>query len=57
MLTERNKQIMIAEKLRNLSTEVSALIEVRADILPIATEALNSMVLLQDAINKNLPKD
>ena len=52
MVTQKEKELFLAEKLKNLNEEITALMPMRADILHHANEALNSMVVLKEAIEK-----
>ena len=48
-------QLMIAERLRLLNKDITVLMQERTDILHEANNALNTMILLQQAI-ENIPE-
>lgn len=46
----REHQIFLVEKLRRLNEELTGLMQARPDILHIANNTMNNMILLQEAI-------
>ena len=51
----REHQLFLVEKLRRLNEELTGLMQVRPDILHEANTAMNDIVLLQQAITRNIP--
>ena len=51
----REHQLFLVEKLRRLNEELTGLMQVRPDILHEANAAMNNIVLLQEAITRNIP--
>jgi hypothetical protein len=54
---DRQHQLFLSEQLRRLNEELTGLMQVRPDILHQANVAMNGMVVLQEAIHKNLPEE